>query len=327
MALPSSGEIKISDILTEAGLSATLDDTSLGALEAGSVFTINTANPSTDYPDGSAPASISEWYGYDHNASTGNQNLAYWQFSNSGEGLRFDRASGTSFTTGSDICISFWIRPEWASTDTNALMFEMSPNTTSTNDRFFLLYDFGLNRFVARHRSNGTNSRGTHWNLQSNNTQTGTGSSKWSSSNVGNVNTGGLAHIVLTYDASASSGSAAFDCYWNGVKMPNKLTNLTSTITAFDIEDVFINRSVANTNSSREARYDNVAVFHNKMLTQSEITSLYNSGASSPPEDVALDDNVMFVFDTENDPPTAQSGTDFTTTWSLGVDKGRSIAY
>ena len=109
--------------------------------------------------------------------------------------------------------------------------------------------------------------------------------------------------------------------------MPNKLTNLTNTITAFSIDDVFINRSVANTNSSRETKYDNVAVFHDKMLSQSEITTLYNSGASLPPADVALDDNVMFVFDAENDPPTAESGTDFNTTWGVGVDKGRMIGY
>jgi hypothetical protein len=327
MALPSSGEIKISDILSEGGVSSTLANASLGNLENESYFVINTANPSTDYPDGGVPAAISEWYGYDHNASTANQNVNYWEFDRSAEGLRFDRASGTSFTTGSDICFSFWVRPDWASTDTNATLVELTPNTTSTNDRFFLLYDFGLNRLIARHRSNGVNSRGVHWNLQSNNTQTGTGSAKWSSSNVGNVNTGGLAHIVLTYDASASTGATAFDCYWNGAKMTSKLTNLTGTITAFSIEDVFINLNVSNTGSSREARYDNVAVFHNKMLSQSEITTLYNSGGSLPPEDVALDDNVMFVFDAENDPPTAESGTDFTTTWSVGLDQGSAIAY
>ena len=325
MALPSSGQIKISDILSEAGLSTTLANTSLGDLEVGNVFTINTNNPSSDYPDGSAPASISEWFGYDHNASTGNQNISYWAFQTSGEGLRFDRASGTQFSTGSDICISFWVRPDWANSDTNATLFELSSG--STGDRLFLMYDFGLNRLVARHRTNNTNARGTHWNLQSNTTQTGTGSAKWYSDNVGNVNTAGLAHIVLTYDASASSGSTAFDCYWNGVKMPNKLTNLTNTITAFNMEDIFINRNVVNSNASREARYDNLAVFHNKMLSQSEITSLYNSGASSPPADVSLDDNVMFVFDAENDPPTAVSGTDFNTTWSLGEDNGRSIGY
>jgi len=325
MALPSSGQIKISDILSEAGLSTTLANASLGELEVGNLFTINTNNPSSDYPDGSAPASISEWFGYDHNASTGNQNVSYWEFLNSGEGIRFDRASGTQFSASNDICVSFWVRPEWANSDTNVTLFELSSG--SSVDRFFLLYDFGLNRLVARHRSNSTNSRGTHWNLQSNTTQTGTGTGKWHGTNVGNVNSGGHAHIVLTFDFSASSGSAAFDCYWNGAKMPNKLTNLTNTITAFNIEDVFINRNVVNTGASRETRYDNLAIFHNKMLSQSEITSLYNSGFSAPPADVALDDNVMFVFDAENDPPTAVSGTDFNTTWSLGEDNGRAISY
>lgn len=323
MALPSSGEIKLSQILVEAGLSSTLADTSLGDLEDGNVFTINTSSAS--YPNNVRPAYITEWYSYDHNASSGYINVNYWDFDTSGEGLRFDRASGTQFSASNDICVSFWVRPEWANSDTNVTLFELTSGSSA--DRFFLLYDFGLNRLVARHRSNSTNSRGTHWNLGSNSTQTGVSSGSWHGTNVGNVNTGGLAHIVLTFDFSASSGSTAFDCYWNGVKMPNKLTNLTNTITAFNIEDVFINRNVVNTGASREARYDNLAIFHNKMLSQSEITSLYNSGASLPPAELSLDDNVMFVFEAEDDPPTAVSGTDFNTTWSVGEDNGRAIGY
>ena len=324
MALQSSGQIKFSELNTELSRTST-DLISLAEASIGTYGAINTNNAVADRPDQSEPHYISEWYNYDHNFSTGSQNVNYWNFSSSGAGLRFDRASGTQFSTGSDICVSFWIRPEWANSDTNATLFELSSG--STGDRFFLNYDYGLHRFVARHRTNSTNARGTHWNLQSNNSQTGVGSSRWHGTNVGNVNSGGLAHIVLTYDASASSGSTAFDCYWNGVKMPSKLTNLTNTITAFNIEDVFINRNVVNTGASRETRYDNFAIFHNKMLSQSEITSLYNSGASSAPADVSLDDNVAFVFDAENDPPTAISGTDFNTTWSVGDDNGTAIGY
>lgn len=324
MALPSSGEIKISDILDEAGLSTSLANASLGGLENQQYFTINSDNDAANYPDGSAPASISEWYSYDHDFVGTIANDYYWDFNNANTGLQFDRASGTAFSTGSDISISFWVRPEWANSDTNSLLFEASAGTSS--NRFFLTYDYGLNRLIARHRSNGTNSRGTHWNINSNSTQTGISSGKWHSGSVGNVTSGNHCHIVLTYDASASTGAAAFDLYWNGAKLPNKLTSLTATITPFNMEQLFINKNVLNTNSSREASYDNVALFHDKILTQSEITALA-AGIGGTPEAVSLDDNVAFIFDTENDPPTAVSGSDYNTTWTVTDDNGRAISY
>jgi len=326
MALPSSGEIKISDILSEGGVSSTLANASLGNLENETYFTINTANPSSNYPDGSVPAAISEWYSYDHSLSS-YTNDNYWDFNTSALGLRFDVASGTTPTTANDISFSFWVRPEWAASDTNASLLELHDSTSTTNNRLFLLYDYGLNRFVARLRTNGTNSRGTHWNLNTNSSQTGLTSGTWHGSNVGNVNAAGSAHIVMTYDSSATSGSDAFEVYWNGAKLTSKLTNITGTITNFSYDKISINRNAVNTNGSREAWYDNVTVFNNKLLSQSEITSLYNSGVSAPPTGISLDDQVVFQFEAEADPPVAVSGTDYTTTWSVGLDQGRMIAY
>lgn len=326
MALQASGQIKFSDINAELGRSDTAEHYASTA-HLGGYATINTNNAAADRPDGTAPHAISEWYSYDHSAAAAYSNDNYWDFNTSGLGLRFDRSAGTIPTTANDISFSFWVRPEWAASDTNALLLELHNSTTSTDNRLFLMYDYGLHRLVARLRTNGVNSRGTHWNLSSNSTQTGISSGTWNGSNVGNVNTAGLAHIVLTYDSSASSGSAAFDCYWNGVKMPNKLTNLTNTIFNFSYDKISINRALNGTSSSREAFYDNVAVFNNKLLSQSEITSLYNSGVSLPPTQLSLDDNLVFEFDAEADPPVAVSGTDYTTTWSVGLDQGRMIGY
>jgi hypothetical protein len=320
MALPASGEIKLSDIGAE--FSAANNNLSLGSLEGGIYGAINTA--SSSYPNGAVPNQFSEWYSYDHSATS---NAYYWDFQSSGQGLIFNRTGGTTLSTGVDMCISFWVRPDWSATDVNALLFEFNNSTTATTNRLFLLYDYGLNRLVARFRTNGVNSRGTHWNLNSNSSQTGLTSGNWHSGNVGNVNTAGLAHIVLTYDSSASTGQAAFECYWNGVRMPNKLTNLTNTIFNYNIGYATINRAVSGTGSAREAWYDNFAFFHNKMLSSTEITNLYNSGVGLPPADVGEDDNVAFVFDAENDPPTASSGDDYTTTWSNYVDAGVAIAY
>jgi hypothetical protein len=59
MALQSSGQISLSNIASEKGLS--LSDVSLNTL---STSDIN--QNSAVYPDGSQPHSISEFYGYDH---------------------------------------------------------------------------------------------------------------------------------------------------------------------------------------------------------------------------------------------------------------------
>jgi hypothetical protein len=321
MALQSSGQIKASEINSELGRTSS-SELSIKTAVGNGYVTINTA--SSPYPDNVQPHQYSEWYSYDHSATS---NAKYWSFASSGQGLTFNRTGGNTLSTANDICISFWIRPEWSATDVNAMLYEINNSPTATTNRLFLLYDYGLNRLVARLRTNGTNSRGTHWNLNSNSSQTGLTSGNWHSGNRGNVNSDGFAHIVITFDSSASTGQAAFDCYWNGSKLPNKLTNLTSTIFNYSPSYIGINRPPSGTGSAREAKYDNVAFFFNKMLSSTEITNLYNSGTSLTPADVGEDDNVALIFDAENDPPTASSGDDYTTTWSNYADAGSAVSY
>lgn len=68
MTLQSSGSISMSQINTELGRSATAQ-ISLDTAENGGYATINTA--STNRPSSGNPASMSEWYGYNHNAASG----------------------------------------------------------------------------------------------------------------------------------------------------------------------------------------------------------------------------------------------------------------
>ena len=67
MALQSSGTIRMSEINTELGRSSTAT-ISLDSAESGTYATINTASAS--YPNNARPASMSEWYSYDHSASS-----------------------------------------------------------------------------------------------------------------------------------------------------------------------------------------------------------------------------------------------------------------
>ena len=66
MTMPASGTIRMSQINSELGRSSTAQ-ISLDTAENGGYATINTASASR--PSGTNPASMSEWYGYNHNAA------------------------------------------------------------------------------------------------------------------------------------------------------------------------------------------------------------------------------------------------------------------
>jgi|TARA_R110002051_G_scaffold177353_1_gene247221 hypothetical protein len=71
MAITSSGAIELArDIGVELGQSSTTS-CGLEAASRGSIATINTANDVADRPDGSTPHKMSEFYSYDHSASSG----------------------------------------------------------------------------------------------------------------------------------------------------------------------------------------------------------------------------------------------------------------
>ncbi len=66
MTLPTSGPLSFSAINTELGRSSTAT-MSLQTAETGGYVAINQNSPSR--PNGSAPYAVSEWYGYNQNAS------------------------------------------------------------------------------------------------------------------------------------------------------------------------------------------------------------------------------------------------------------------
>ena len=76
MAVPSSGELSLLKINLEVenddydqAFYALSYNISLKDLSDGTVDTINTNNPVSDRPDGSAPHAMSEFYGYDHDSA------------------------------------------------------------------------------------------------------------------------------------------------------------------------------------------------------------------------------------------------------------------
>lgn len=81
MTLTASGQITLGEIHAELGDENPVNGSLTGASN-GTVATINTANASADRPDGSAPHSMSEFYSYNHSATSsswgGSWNAGQW---------------------------------------------------------------------------------------------------------------------------------------------------------------------------------------------------------------------------------------------------------
>lgn len=288
MALPSSGQLSISDILTEGGQSSTRANTTLRDLATGAVFTINTASPS--YPNGVAPYAISEWYDYDHSAVA----FYYWDLNTD---LKWDGPGDLPLdTVNEDFSISLWIRPQWDATDLNLIVFDLTPSgTTSTANRFFLQYDYGLNRFIARYRSSSTNFD-RQWALHSNNSATGTGTSSsntWHRTNRGNTNSDGFINLLLSYDASQSTAANAFKLFWNDRELTSTATSNNGSRSAMNLDELTFCGNDHNTGGSRVADYMYMHMW-DQVTTGTNKTAMYNSGTPISAADAGYEDNLIF---------------------------------
>lgn len=278
MALQSSGAIKMSEINTELGRSSSAT-VSLDSAESGTYATINTASPS--FPSDARPASMSEWYSYDHSYSAYSNDYYYIN-----DGVN-DYIQGTwegqTSLANNDWSISFWVK-QMQSTASSQQFWDFNANGTvgsgNTNNRVFLQYNASLNRFIARIRTNSTNFD-RQWALHSNNSVTGTGSTSsdtWTATNRGNVNSDGFTHITVTYDSSQSTATAALKIYWNGSELTSQAVANNGTRTNNTLGNLCLCAAQHNVTSGVANVHFDEWAFYNDLLTSSEVTALYNSG-------------------------------------------------
>ena len=311
MALPASGQIKLSDIGSE--FSASNSDLSLGGLEGSIYGAINTASTST--PDGSQPNKFSEWYSYDHSASS---NLYYY---NTGD-KRITYNSGNNFpdNPSSSFSISLWVAPRWTGGSGNNVFLDIRDTSSNTNNRVFLQYHRTNNRIVFNRRANASNFR-QQWAIHDNSSVTGISSSSTKfDANNGNKNSDGFTHLLFTYDGSGTSSNNMVKCYWNGNAMGSPLFNDTKSVFAFPLMDeLCINGNLHNTNGTLDTDYDMIQIF-DKVLSSTEISNLYNSGTPTNAEDVNLDTDLIF-----EDRAESATGVDETGDYSFVSNNGATV--
>jgi hypothetical protein len=271
MALQSSGAISISDIKTELGSSSN------------SLATLSVAAGKTQ------PHSMSEFYGY-----SAAQPLYYWDLNND---IKWANAQDVPLgSTSESFTASLWIRPQWAASDLNLIIFDLTPSgTTSTANRFFLQYDYGGNFFNAMYRSNATNFN-ANWTLHGNNSVTATGAAStnyWTAANRGDTNSDGFIHLVLVYNATQSTPATAFKLYWNDREMTSVTSASSGTRSAMGLDEVTFCGNDHNTAGSRIADYMYMH-FWDVALKSTDITSMYNSGTPKSASSAGVTSNLIF---------------------------------
>ena len=213
MALQSSGTIKMSEINTELGRSSN-SEISLDSAENGSYATINTASAS--YPSSSNPANMSEWYSYDHSASSAHSISQSIVFDGTNDGARF-------LDTGATAPISQIFNSDNGG-GTVAMAFRVNGTTSYTNSYIlqagwgggwnwlFWLYPWDDVEFNLRFRQHRTSNNFGGWSVSSSSGDTNFEKDVWY-------------FIAIVYDNSSTSNTPNFHY---GAYTSSSLTDITS---------------------------------------------------------------------------------------------------
>ena len=181
-----------------------------------------------------------------------------------------------------DFSINFWVRNN--ETDKTNMIFcdfnAQAPNVANNNNRCFIQYAASTNRLLLQIRSNSTNF-GLQVPLHNNSGTTGITSSStgWRAAQRGNVNEDSFCMITVTYDASQTTGANAIKIYWNGTRISNSQVSINGTRNVGDMNYLVLCSAVSNTSATGNANCDmDEWAYYKKILSTSEITTLYNSG-------------------------------------------------
>jgi hypothetical protein len=245
MAVPGSGELSLGKIRQElqtanyAGGPFTSAATSLDDAENGTITTINKC--SALYPLSANPASMSEWYGYDHDAPCNKATASFYfdgGVQDTDELVSEDVVSNNPFDAlQADLqnkwTLSMWVRIDrtldpsagdegyqrgyglyWIEDQDNGYLASIQYIPQSTTGNYNEL------QLVIATSSGSNNFRS--WNIEIDNPSgnsniTGVQENiNWSNSNKGTVNTRDFTHLVFVYDDTQGTNTDKFVVYWNG---------------------------------------------------------------------------------------------------------------
>jgi len=252
VAVPSSGALSLAGIRAElatntynasATTTASLEDCS-----DGTVATINTANASSDRPDGSAPHSMAEFYAYDHDLSSFTDDISF-DFDGTNDYLTRSPISGLE-TTGS---VSAWVKLD--SMSANGFIFQIREEE-GTNNQIILLWNNASGVIRGNVKFNGT--------------------TNVVDSGSGLESDGNWHHVALTWmSGSKTSALNVTKIYIDGSETDSDAIGNTWNGTAGEL---VIGRNGIQSNAYFNGHINDVAIFDDA-LTSSEVSAIYNSGS------------------------------------------------
>ena len=317
MAVPGSGAISLAGIATEVksnayNASATVT-TSLASLATETEINENSA----EQPDDEVPHAMSEWYGYDHDAApafTDNNAVAKSLTTGSGQAIFIASTTTYSFTQSSAFSVGMWIKAGWDNTLNTNLQFFATVDASSTSvhdEQIRIFYNEANNRLEFRIGSASNARSFNFWPLHSHLSATGlpgsSASQYWSSSNRGTVNANDYTHLVITKGTGTTLAASNIAAYWSGNKLGNAFfssgNNSGSPNMSTGNRRVTLGSAAHHyqkSGNNNETKY-NVLTIYNKQLSDSEVTTLYNSGVPASPTVAGGIGNLVGYYNFESD--------------------------
>ena len=231
----------------------------------------------------------------------------------SGQAIVIAETTAYSLTEQDSFTIGFWIKAGWNnSLNTNIHFFAMNDgSSTARNQQIRVFYNESNNRLEFRIGSDSSNRSLNFWPLHSHLSATGlpgsSASQYWSSSNRGNVNGNDYTHLVISKGSGTTLAASNIAAYWNGSKLGNAFyssgNNFGTVSMSSDARQVALgsnSHTLAKSGNNNETKY-NVLTIYNKQLSDSEVTTLYNSGVPASPTVAGNIGNLQGYYNFESD--------------------------
>jgi len=262
VAVPSSGTLSLAGIRAELATNtynaSATTQTSLLQCSNGTVATINTANNASDRPNGSAPHAMSEFYAYDHDLSSFNDNKSF-DFDGTNDYLHFSQGNiGTDLEAKGSI--SLWVKLD--SMSANGFIWQIKAEE-GTDNQIILLW----NNAAARIRGN---------------VKFG-GTTNVVDSGAGLENDDTWHHVVMTWESgSKTSANNIVRLYIDGSQTDSDAIGNTWSDESGHAGFI-IGRNDIQSNAYFNGHMNDIAFFSD-VLTSSEVTAIYNSGSPKDEE-------------------------------------------
>jgi hypothetical protein len=283
---------------------------------------------------------MSDYFGYDHDAApafTNTKAVSKTISTGSSNAITFTDTDDTfNFTGSSAWTISFWVKAGWSNTLNTVINFIIGQKTSASyqlTDMVKIQYREDNNRIECRYGNKTTSSNAWYknaaWLFHSNSgayaagyNAAGLGTTYWSASNRGYVNSDNYTMITVT--KSTTNNASAMTLYWNAnnAGAAPLQTNSGSGSPAMSSTNDRLwsigsngvhgasNDQIKCGNSSATV-YNDVTIW-NKELSSSEVTELYNSGTVMNAQTHSASSNLIGYWQFEGNGNATVSNDNFT---------------